>query len=65
LTQIEKRGYPAPMKAAAGGSGLISPTLCGYSVTIAGKAARKVGQAGSAAKRAWAACLRKIFEWIR
>jgi hypothetical protein len=33
-----------------------------YSVTIAGKAARKVVQAASAAKRAWAACMRKIFE---
>lgn len=34
----------------------------GYSVTIGGKAARAVRKAASAAKRAWAACLRKIFE---
>lgn len=34
----------------------------GYSVTIAGKAAREARKAASAAKRAWAACLRKIFE---
>ncbi len=34
----------------------------GYSVTIAGKVSREVGKAASAAKRAWAACLRKIFE---
>jgi len=33
----------------------------GYSVTIAGKVSREVGKAASAAKRAWAACLRKIF----
>ena len=34
----------------------------GYSVTIVGKAVREVRKAASAAKRAWAACLRKIFE---
>ena len=34
----------------------------GYSVTIAGKVAREARKAASAAKRAWAACLRKIFE---
>ena len=34
----------------------------GYSVPIVGKAAREVRKAASAAKRAWAACLRKIFE---
>ena len=34
----------------------------GYSVTIAGKAAREVRKAASVAKRAWAACLRKIYE---
>ena len=34
----------------------------GYSVTISGKAVREVRKATSAAKRAWAACLRKIFE---
>jgi Zn-finger nucleic acid-binding protein len=34
----------------------------GYSVTLAGKAERAVRKAASAAKRAWAACLRKIFE---
>ena len=34
----------------------------GYSVTIAGKVSREVRKAASAAKRAWAACLRKIFE---
>lgn len=34
----------------------------GYRVTIAGKVAREARKAGSAAKRAWAACMRKIFE---
>ena len=31
-------------------------------MTIAGKVSREVRKAASAAKRAWAACLRKIFE---
>ncbi|MDP3541728.1 MAG: hypothetical protein Q8T11_04585 [Elusimicrobiota bacterium] len=34
----------------------------GYSVTMAGKAAREARKAASTAKRAWAACLGKIFE---
>ena len=34
----------------------------GYSVTMAGKVTREVGRAAKAAVRAWAACLRKIFE---
>ena len=34
----------------------------GYSVTIAGKVEREVRKAASAAKRAWAACMKKIFE---
>ncbi len=34
----------------------------GYSVTIGGKVEREVRKAGSAAKRAWAACMKKIFE---
>ena len=34
----------------------------GYSVTLAGKAAREGGRASKAAGRAWAACMRKIFE---
>ena len=31
-------------------------------VSIVGKVSREVRQAASVAKRAWAACLRKIFE---
>jgi len=34
----------------------------GYSVTLAGKALREARRAAKAAGRAWAACLRKIFE---
>ncbi len=34
----------------------------GYSVTLAAKTAREIKRAAAAAGRAWAACLRKVFE---
>ncbi len=43
------------------GGATLRELVSGYALTIVGKAARKVRQAASAAKRAWAASLRKIF----
>jgi len=59
-------GPRSPLRAAVTeatrGGATLRELESGYSVTIGGKAVREVRKAASAAKRAWAACLRKIFE---
>lgn len=47
---------------AARGKATAAELEAGYSVTLLEKSVRSARKAGSAAVRAWAACLRKVFE---
>lgn len=48
--------------AATRGGAVLEELEGGYSVTVAGKVEREARRALSAAGKAWAACLRKVFE---
>jgi hypothetical protein len=52
----------AAVTAATQGAASLSELERGYSVTVAGKIAREARRAAKAAGRAWAACMRNIFE---
>lgn len=59
-------GPRSPMRkavnAATAGKASLGELEAGWSVTVAGKVEREAKRALSAAGKAWAACLRKIFE---